>query len=99
MSERIKELYISSGILDCLRDPYDSLNNGDNCSSIEVDLQRFAELIIQESEWVGLSEDDILSCAEWPATTWSRWLKFARNIEASLKEKNHGEKSWRMKNE
>ena len=48
MNEKIRELYISNGILDCLRDPYDALNNGANYSSIEVDLQRFAELIIQE---------------------------------------------------
>jgi len=48
MNEKIRELYISSGILDCLRDPYDALNNGDNCSSIEVDLQRFSELIVRE---------------------------------------------------
>jgi hypothetical protein len=48
MNEKIRELYISNGILDCLRDPYDALNNGDNCSSIEVDLQRCAELIVRE---------------------------------------------------
>jgi len=52
MNEKIRELYTSNSqafsILDRLRDPYDAVRNGDSYSSIEVDLQRFAELIVRE---------------------------------------------------
>lgn len=48
MNERIKELIISSGIYDCIIDPYDKLNNGDPNSSVMFDLERLAELIIEE---------------------------------------------------
>jgi hypothetical protein len=48
MNERIKELIISSGIYDCIMDPYDKLNNGDPNSSVMFDLERFAELIVQD---------------------------------------------------
>ena len=44
----IKELVISSGILDCILDPYDSVGNGDSTSSVLVDLQRFANIIINQ---------------------------------------------------
>ncbi len=44
----IKKLAVSSGIYDCITDPYDSLKNGDNYSSVMPDLERFAKLIIQE---------------------------------------------------
>ena len=48
MNERIEELAISSGIYDSLCDPYDALKNGDYYSSIKIDLEKFAELIVQE---------------------------------------------------
>ena len=48
MNERIKELAISKGIFDSLCDPFDELKNGDYYSSVMVDLERFAELIVQD---------------------------------------------------
>jgi hypothetical protein len=48
MNERIKELAISKGIFDSLCDPFDELKNGDYYSSVMVDLERFAELIVRE---------------------------------------------------
>jgi len=48
MNERIKELAISKGIFDSLCDPFDELKNGDYYSSVMVDLERFAQLIVQE---------------------------------------------------
>ena len=48
MNERIEELAISSGIYDSLCDPYDALKNGDYYSSIKIDLEKFAELIVRE---------------------------------------------------
>ena len=44
----IEHIAISTGILDCLQDPYDKLNNGDELSSILPDLERFAKMIIEE---------------------------------------------------
>ena len=48
MNERIRELAITGGIYDCLTDPYDKLGNGDDYSSVMVDLERFAEKIVRE---------------------------------------------------
>ena len=48
MNKRIEELAVSSGIYDSLCDPYDALKNGDYYSSIKVDLEKFAELIVRE---------------------------------------------------
>lgn len=48
MNERIRELAISGGIYDCICDPYDKLKNGDPYSSVMLDLERFAELIVRE---------------------------------------------------
>lgn len=48
MNKRIEELAISTGIVDCLCDPYDKLKNGDPYSSVLPDLERFAEMIIRE---------------------------------------------------
>jgi hypothetical protein len=48
MNERIKDLAITGGIYDCICDPYDKLKNGDPYSSVMVDLERFAELIVRE---------------------------------------------------
>ena len=48
MNERIEELAISSGIYDSLCDPYDALKNGDYYSSIKMDLEKFAELIVRK---------------------------------------------------
>ena len=44
----IRDLAITGGIYDCLRDPYDKLGNGDYYSSVMVDLERFAEKIVAE---------------------------------------------------
>ena len=48
MNERIKELAISTGIFDSLCDPFDELKNGDYYSSVMIDLEKFAELIVKE---------------------------------------------------
>jgi hypothetical protein len=44
----IRNLVITDGIYDCICDPYDELDNGDPYSSVMVDLERFAEKIVQE---------------------------------------------------
>ena len=44
----IRDLAITGGIYDCLTDPYDKLGNGDDYSSVMVDLERFAEKIVKE---------------------------------------------------
>jgi hypothetical protein len=44
----IRDLAIRGGIYDCICDPYDKLNNGDPYSSVMIDLERFAEKIVQE---------------------------------------------------
>ena len=48
MNERIKELAISNGIYDCITDPYDKVGDGNPHSSVMIDLERFAELIVRE---------------------------------------------------
>jgi len=48
MNERIKELAISTGIFDSLCDPFDELKNGDYYSSVMIDLEKFAGLIVKE---------------------------------------------------
>ena len=60
MNERIKELAVSTGIYDCLTDPYDALENGDTHSSILLDLERFALLIVEEC--VGVADDYVKDC-------------------------------------
>jgi hypothetical protein len=44
----IRDLAITGGIYDCICDPYDKLENGDYYSSVMVDLERFAEKIVNE---------------------------------------------------
>ena len=44
----IRDLAITDGIYDCICDPYDKLKNGDSYSSVLIDLERFAELIVRE---------------------------------------------------
>jgi hypothetical protein len=44
----IRDLAITGGIYDCIKDPYDKLKNGDPYSSVMVDLERFAEKIVWE---------------------------------------------------
>jgi hypothetical protein len=44
----IRDLAITGGIYDSICDPYDQLENGDYYSSVMVDLERFAELIVRE---------------------------------------------------
>jgi hypothetical protein len=65
MNERIRLLAISTGIFDSLCDPFDELKNGDCYSSVIIDLEKFAQLIVQECaeiadiadenkcEWIG----------------------------------------------
>jgi hypothetical protein len=48
MNERFRDLVISAGIYDSLCDPYDKNNTGDPYGSIMDDLEKIAELIIQE---------------------------------------------------
>ena len=55
MNKRIGQIAISSGIYDCILDPYDQLKDGDPQSSVMVDLERFAELIIEECTRIALS--------------------------------------------
>jgi hypothetical protein len=62
MNERIRELAISSGIYDCLCDPYDSHNTGDAHGSVIDDLEKFAELIVQEC--LGMIENEASTYAE-----------------------------------
>jgi len=61
----IRDLAITGGIYDCLTDPYDKLGNGDDYSSVMVDLERFAEKIVQECLVVinqsnGVGDDDVI---------------------------------------
>lgn len=44
----IKKLAVTTGIYDCITDPYDALKNGDSYSSVMPDLVKFAELIVQD---------------------------------------------------
>ena len=55
MNERIKELAVSTGIFDSLCDPFDELKNGDCYSSVMVDLEKFADLIIEDAESEAIS--------------------------------------------
>lgn len=48
MNERIRKLALSNGIYDCICDPYDKFNTGDNYGSVMYDLERFAKVIIQD---------------------------------------------------
>jgi hypothetical protein len=54
----IRDLAITGGIYDCICDPYDKLENGDYYSSVMVDLERFAELIVRECARVYWNIDD-----------------------------------------
>ena len=54
MNTLIQELAKETGIYDCLCDPYDRHNTGDAHGSVMDDLERFAELIVQECEKVSL---------------------------------------------
>lgn len=48
MNKRIKELLYKDGLYDRIADPYDKHRNGDYNGSLEDDLVRFAQLIIQQ---------------------------------------------------
>ena len=48
MSEKIREIIISTGIYDCICDPYDQLSNGDAHGSTMIDLERLANLVLDE---------------------------------------------------
>jgi len=56
----IKKLAVTTGIYDCILDPYDKLNNGNQESSIMCDLERFAQMIINECVDVGAQYADRL---------------------------------------
>lgn len=47
LSEYIAENF-SIKVIDCIADPYDKMENGDYHSSILIDLDRFAKMIVQE---------------------------------------------------
>lgn len=57
MNEKIKDLAISTGIYDCIIDPYDIVGDGNPNSSVFFDLERFAEQIILECANIALRED------------------------------------------
>lgn len=42
------DIAVEDGIYDCICDPYDKLKNGDQYSSVMIDLERFAEKIVRE---------------------------------------------------
>jgi hypothetical protein len=48
MNSQIQALVISSGIYDCITDPYDKHNTGDPNGSVMDDLEKFAQLIVRE---------------------------------------------------
>ena len=58
----IRDLAITGGIYDCLTDPYDKLCNGDHNSSIMVDLERFAEKIVQECTKILADNNEFRGC-------------------------------------
>ncbi len=60
--ELIRDLAITGGIYDCLTDPYDKLGNGDDYSSIMVDLERFAEKIVQECTKILADNNEFRVC-------------------------------------
>ncbi len=60
--ELIRDLAITGGIYDCLTDPYDKLGNGDDYSSIMVDLERFAEKIVQECTKILADNNEFRGC-------------------------------------
>lgn len=62
MNDKLKEIALSNGIYDCITDPYDKHNTGDQHGSVMDDLERFGEAIIQECigriALVGLSNEE-----------------------------------------
>jgi len=60
VNPRIRELAISSGIYDCLCDPYDSHNTGDAYGSVMDDLERFTKLIIEQCADL-YNHDDVMA--------------------------------------
>jgi hypothetical protein len=74
MSKRIQELAKQAGFLPGVM----GLNR-----FTYFDLEKFAELIIQE--WTGLTDKEIGQIYK---VGWTRNIDFARAIEAKLKEKN-----------
>ena len=78
--EQIAKLYDQALVIE---------NNGDYVAG-ELDPVKFAKLVAEhERKWVGLTDDDIEEM--WHLIDWeSYWSygKFARVIEAKLKEKN-----------
>jgi len=53
MNDRIKTLAISTGIYDSITDPWDKHKTGDPYSSVMDDLEKFAELLVQDcANWI-----------------------------------------------
>jgi hypothetical protein len=48
MSDRFKEIIITSGLYDCILDPYDKHNTGDPYGSLIDDLEKVGQLTTQE---------------------------------------------------
>lgn len=46
--DRIKTLIVLKGIYDCLTDPYDQLNTGDQYGSVMCDIDRIIDLVVAE---------------------------------------------------
>lgn len=49
MNDRIQQLAITTGLYDSICDPYDRHNTGDAYGSVMSDLEKFAELIVEET--------------------------------------------------
>ena len=81
MNERIKELMITDGIYDCIVDPYDKFNTGDQYGSVEYDLERFAKKIIEE-------------CCDISLQSSHRWDDMGAIIALQIK-KHFGVQWWR----
>jgi len=77
MNERIAKLYDQAIVIE---------DGGDYVCG-ELDIEKFAELIMQESrEWVGLTDDEIYKITF--TLEGEHWRKITDAIEAKLKEKN-----------
>jgi hypothetical protein len=52
------------------------------------DGERMKPTINNQRQWVGLDEDEILDLFDRNNVYGSKWIEFARTVEAKLKEKN-----------
>ena len=80
MNKRIEELAVSSGIYDSLCDPYDALKNGDYYSSIKVDLEKFAELIVQECARVIADNEFAKDCDTFLMESYAKGMRYSAHL-------------------